>query len=116
MMDAEFSTFETEMNRGFLQLLALVALERKRYGYGMIKRLEGAGYAVEENTLYPLLRRLEKNGWIAGAWDVTEPRPKKYYVITEKGKTVRSQALKVRSEQSRTLDRLMEVDCHVQEP
>jgi len=113
MMDAEFSTFETEMNRGFLQLLALVALERKMYGYGMIKQLELAGYAVEENTLYPLLRRLEKNGWIASEWDVSEGRPRKFYVITEKGKDVRAQALKVLAEQSETLRRLMEVDHNV---
>jgi PadR family transcriptional regulator PadR len=113
MMDAEFSSFETEMNRGFLQILALVALERKMYGYGMIKHLEAAGYAVEENTLYPLLRRLEKNGWIASEWDVSEDRPKKFYVITEKGKVVRAQALKVWAEQSGTLKRMAEVDRDV---
>ncbi len=84
-MDVEFGSFETEMNRGFLQVLVLVALERKMYGYGMIKLFEQTGYAVEENTLYPLLRRLEKNGWIKSEWDVGEDRPKKYYRITEAG-------------------------------
>lgn len=113
MMDAEFGSFETEMNRGFLQVLALVVLERRMYGYGMIRHLETAGYTVEENTLYPLLRRLEKNGWIAGEWDVSEGRPKKFYVITEKGKKVREQALMLRDEQTGTLARLMEVDQDV---
>ena len=59
MMDAGFGSFETEMNRGFLQILVLVVLERKMYGYGMIKHLEEMGYAVDESTRYPLLRRLD---------------------------------------------------------
>lgn len=112
-MDTEFGSFETEMNRGFLQVLALVMLERKMYGYGMIRHLEESGYAVEENTLYPLLRRLEKNGWIKGEWDVSGGRPKKFYVITGKGKKVREQALGVWEEQTRTLARLVEVDHDV---
>jgi len=115
-MDAEFGSFETEMNRGFLQVLALVVLDRKMYGYGMIKHFEAAGYTVEENTLYPLLRRLEKNGWIASEWDVSEGRPKKFYVITAAGRTVRAQALKVWAEQGKTLRKLMEVDHDVREP
>ena len=102
-MDPELSFLETEMNRGFLQVLVLVALERKRYGYGMIRYLEEMGYAVEENTLYPLLRRLEKNGWIESAWDVSEGRPKKFYSITDKGRAVRGQALEVWAEQTRIL-------------
>ena len=112
-MDIEFQPFETEMNRGFLQVLALVVLERRMYGYAMIRHLGEAGYTVEENTLYPLLRRLEKNGWIAGEWDVSEGRPKKFYVITEKGKTIRERALGVWKEQAKTLARLTEVDHDV---
>jgi PadR family transcriptional regulator PadR len=107
-MDPELSFFETEMNRGFLQVLVLVALEQKTYGYAMIKHFEEMGYAVEENTLYPLLRRLEKNGWITSLWDVTEDRPKKFYRITEKGRTVRKQALEIWAGQNETLERMKE--------
>ena len=108
-MDPELSSFETEMNRGFLQVLVLVALEQEMYGYGMIKHFELMGYAVEENTLYPLLRRLEKNGWIASVWNVSEDRPKKFYRITEKGRAVREQALKTWTEQNEMLNRMKEV-------
>ena len=107
-MDPEFKSFETEMNRGFLQVLVLAVVERKMYGYGMIKHLEKIGYAVEENTLYPLLRRLEKNGWVKSEWDVGEDRPKKFYVITDKGKTVREQALKIWTEQNEILRKTKE--------
>lgn len=102
-MDREFASFETEMNRGFLQVLVLVALEKRMYGYGMINRLEGMGYRVEENTLYPLLRRLEKNGWIGSEWDVSEDRPRKFYSITEAGRVVREQALALWTKQAEIL-------------
>jgi len=110
-MDREFASFETEMNRGFLQVLVLVALEKRMYGYGMINRLEGMGYKVEENTLYPLLRRLEKNGWIMSEWDVSEERPRKFYSITEAGKVVRGQALALWSKQAGILEKFKEDGC-----
>jgi PadR family transcriptional regulator PadR len=112
-MDPELGFFETEMNRGFLQVLVLVALEQKMYGYGMIRRFEELGYRVEENTLYPLLRRLEKNGWIRSEWDVSEDRPKKFYSVTERGKLVRDQALKMWAEQTAILDGIKEAARHV---
>ena len=112
IMDVEFGSFETELNRGFLQVLVLVALERKMYGYGMIKLFEQTGYAVEENTLYPLLRRLEKNGWIKSEWDVSEDRPKKYYVITGAGASVRERALAIWSGQSEILNKMKEANRH----
>ena len=110
-MDREFASFETEMNRGFLQVLVLVALEKRMYGYGMINRLEGMGYRVEENTLYPLLRRLEKNGWIRSEWDVSEERPRKFYSITAEGKVVREQALALWSKQADILEKFKEDGC-----
>lgn len=109
-MDPELSFLETEMNRGFLQVLVLVLLERKGYGYGMIKHLEEIGYAVEENTLYPLLRRLEKNGWIKSEWDVSGDRPKKFYAVTDCGRTVREQALAMWAEQAEILNTMKEAD------
>ncbi len=109
----EFKAFETELNRGFLQVLVLVALERKMYGYRMVKLLEELGYAVEENTLYPLLRRLEKNGWIASEWDVSEDRPKKYYAVTGEGRAARERALAVLARQNAVLAKMKEDDRHV---
>jgi PadR family transcriptional regulator PadR len=107
-VDPEIGSLETEMNRGFLQVLALVALEGKKYGYGMIRHLAEMGYAVEENTLYPLLRRLEKNGWIESEWDVGEDRPKKFYRITDRGREVRAQALAIWSGQNDVLRKMEE--------
>ena len=92
-MDPEIRYFETEMNRGFLQILALTLLERESYGYAMVRFSRGTGLPVEENTLYPLLRRLEKNGWIRSKWDVSEDRPRKFYVVTKEGRALRTELL-----------------------
>jgi len=105
-MNVDIIHFEAEMNRGFLQVLVLVALEKAMYGYQMIREFEKRGYNVEENTLYPLLRRLEKNALIKSKWDVSEGRPKKYYSILREGKAIRSRLLKIWSEQDKILNKL----------
>lgn len=105
-MSEDTSHLAAEMNRGFLQVLALLALEKSMYGYSMIKAFEKKGYEVEENTLYPLLRRLEKNGSIRSEWDISEGRPKKFYIITPVGMTVRTELLRIWSEQNEILEEL----------
>ncbi|HVO74763.1 MAG TPA: PadR family transcriptional regulator [Ignavibacteriaceae bacterium] len=108
-MEIDITNLETEMNRGFLQILVLAALEQKMYGYQMLKELEELGYRVEENTLYPILRRQEKNGLIKSEWDVTGDRPKKFYIITPQGRSVRKKALSIWNEQNEILKKLMEI-------
>ncbi len=112
-MTEEAVKFETEMNRGFLQVLVLVLLERSMYGYLMLKHLEKLGYAVEENTLYPLLRRLEKRNLIQSEWDVSQDRPKKFYVISKKGKDLRKDLLKIWREQNEILNHFLEENKNV---
>lgn len=112
-METIISPFETEMNRGFLQVLALVLLEKKMYGYSMVKQIEEKGYAIEENTLYPLLRRLEKKGLIKGTWDVSEDRPRKFYILTEEGRSIRRQLLDIWHRQNEILNHLLEENKNV---
>ncbi len=102
----------TEMNRGFLHILALALLEKDMYGYAMVKHIETLGYKVEENTLYPLLRRLEKNGWIASKWDVSEDRPRKFYAITAGGRALRAGLLEVWANQNRILGAIAKENVH----
>jgi PadR family transcriptional regulator PadR len=107
-MEIDISPFETEMNRGFLQVLVLVLLEKNMYGYSMVKQLEEKGYALEENTLYPLLRRLEKKGLINGKWDISTDRPRKFYALTEEGRAVRRRLLEIWHKQNEILNHLLE--------
>ena len=112
-MNPEIGSFETEMNRGFLQILVLALLENEMYGYSMVRTIRDLGYEVEENTLYPLLRRLEKNGWVTSKWDVSEERPRKFYAITDAGRGLRSELLGIWKKQNEILKNLMKEKSHV---
>jgi DNA-binding PadR family transcriptional regulator len=112
--EPDIGSLETEMNRGFLHILVLALLERNMYGYAMVRHIESLGYKVEENTLYPLLRRLEKNGWITSKWDLTEDRPRKFYSVTAEGRALRAGLLEVWKTQNRILEEIRKENAHVQ--
>ena len=75
-----------ELNRGTVALGVLLTTDRPVYGYSLVTTLREAGLEVEQNTLYPLLRRLESQGLLSSAWDTGESRPRKYYRLTEEGR------------------------------
>ncbi len=47
-----------------------------------------AGFGVDANTLYPLLRRLEKQGLLVSEWNTDESRPRKFYRTSTEGLAV----------------------------
>ena len=77
-----------ELRRGFSVVMVLARLGREQYGYTLLKELDAAGLAVDQNTLYPLLRRLESQGLLTSTWKVEEQRPRRYYARTALGTTV----------------------------
>lgn len=84
---------DRELKRGSAELLILSLVEaRPRHGYEMSKLIESRSEgAVRFNvaSLYPLLYRLEKRGWIEGRWvDKAEQRRRRYYRLTAQGKKV----------------------------
>ncbi|MCD1293926.1 PadR family transcriptional regulator [Methanocella sp. CWC-04] len=85
--------FETEVKRGVMQVAVMCLLDQEMYGYDIIKSLKENGLNVEEGTLYPILRRLEDEGLLSSRWETVGPRPRKYYIITDKGKDVRVKLL-----------------------
>lgn len=74
-----------ELKRGTLVLSVLLNTKEPTYGYSLVQKLNDAGIDIEQNTLYPLLRRLEKQNLLKSEWDTTESRPRKYYHISELG-------------------------------
>jgi transcriptional regulator len=84
---------DRELKRGSAELLILSLVEaRPRHGYEMSKLIEmRSGGAVRFNvaSLYPLLYRLEKRGWIEGRWvDKAGQRRRRYYRLTGTGKKI----------------------------
>lgn len=78
----------TELRRGTLTLAVLSQLRSPQYGYLLVQSLEKSGISIEQSTLYPLLRRLEKQELVTSSWDTTESRPRKYYVLSEYGRDI----------------------------
>ncbi|WP_079529600.1 PadR family transcriptional regulator [Halobacillus hunanensis] len=77
-----------ELRRGTITIGALSQLHQPQYGYSLVTTLKEKGIYVEPGTLYPLLRRLEKQGLLESKWDTNETRPRKYYLLSELGKEV----------------------------
>ena len=69
-------------------MATLLYLRQSHYGYALLQKMQEGGISIEANTLYPLLRRLEEQGLLTSSWDVSESRPRKYYVISYRGEEV----------------------------
>ncbi|HKT01018.1 MAG TPA: PadR family transcriptional regulator [Rugosimonospora sp.] len=74
-----------ELRRGTVVLACLLILKEPNYGYALLDLLDRSGFAVDANTLYPLLRRLEKQGLLTSDWNTDESRPRKFYRTSEDG-------------------------------
>jgi PadR family transcriptional regulator, regulatory protein PadR len=84
-MSTLLNSLTTELRRGTLTLAVLSQLRTPQYGYSLVRLLEYSGISIEQSTLYPLLRRLEKQELVTSSWDTTESRPRKYYVLSDYG-------------------------------
>ncbi len=74
-----------ELRRGTVVLACLRLLAEPGYGYGLLEALEARGFETDANTLYPLLRRLEKQGHLTSEWNTDESRPRKFYRTSAAG-------------------------------
>ncbi|SRR5690606_809868 len=87
-VDEQVNNLRLELRRGIVVLAVLSQMDTARYGYSLMQRLAERGLEIEEGTLYPLLRRLEKQGLLESEWEVGESRPRKYYRISPTGREV----------------------------
>ena len=76
--------------RDVLPLLVLHLIgQGPSYGNQLMERIAGMTegvLSVNPNTMYPLLRRLEEQGWIEGKWEHPERRTRRYYSVTPEGR------------------------------
>ena len=79
----------SQVRRGILEYSILLLTKNKSmYGYELITALNRHDVlSTTEGTLYPLLKRLEKEGLVVPTWKETTPGvpPRKYYDLTEEG-------------------------------
>ena len=91
MQDISSGAFDRELKKGSAELLILSLLEfHARHGYEISKLIEqrsDGALSFRVASLYPLLYRLEKRGWICGKWvEKAGQRRRRYYRLTEQGR------------------------------
>lgn len=89
MPGEELDEWVAQMRRGMLEFCILALLEDgASYGYEIVTRLAAAPLlAAGEGTIYPLLRRLRRDGRVATFWRESEAGPpRQYYELTADGR------------------------------
>ncbi len=89
----ESKAIDSEWKKGSAELLVLSLVEaRPRHGYEISKLIEQRSQGAlrfHVASLYPLLYRLEKRGWIQGRWvEKSGQRRRRYYRLTSSGEKV----------------------------
>jgi PadR family transcriptional regulator, regulatory protein PadR len=88
-----FDALRLELRRGCLIVAVLAQLRSEHYGYTLRKALTDQGLAIEESTLYPLLRRLETQKLLTSQWREEDKRNKRFYKLSREGETILTQLL-----------------------
>ena len=89
-MENNSENIRSQRRKGVLEYCILCILARKEaYASAIIEELKAANMIVVEGTLYPLLIREKNQGYLTYRWEESpQGPPRKYYVITEKGKAL----------------------------
>ncbi len=108
-MDTDrFEALRLELRRGCLTLAVLAQLRVEHYGYTLRKALSDQGLEIDENTLYPLLRRLETQGLLTSEWREENRRNKRFYRISPEGEEIFGQLLEEWNKINQALDKIIE--------
>ncbi len=98
-----------QFKKGVLELCVLVLLAKQdRYGYELVHTIS-KHIAISEGTVYPLLRRMTKEGYCTTYLQESNEGPsRKYYKLTEKGKEYMRQLKSEWDEFVRGVNEIME--------
>lgn len=99
-----------ELRRGTIVLSVLCRLSSPTYGYSLVQDLSENNISIEANTLYPLLRRLEKQELLRSEWETSGAKPRKYYMLTGLGQEVCQQLKLEWNHMVMTMNHLMKED------
>ena len=116
MLGMNDSRFSSELIRSSTGLLILTLLrDRPMYGYEILMTLENRGNGdlkFKQGTLYPLLYRLKREGWLKPKWE-TPPQGKKrkVYSLTTAGRKVQRARLKEWHRFTKAVDSILQ-ECN----
>ena len=110
MITDAFENLRLELRRGGLTIAVLAELRTEQYGYTLRKALAEHGLAIDEGTLYPLLRRLETQGLLTSEWREENKRSKRFYHLSTEGELILKQLLDEWHSLSDSLSRILAED------
>jgi DNA-binding PadR family transcriptional regulator len=101
-----------EAQKGYIRVAVLILLSNKpSHGYEIMKEIKDKTHGFYKPTpggVYPILRDLEKSGYIKGEWNRQNNRNIKTYRITEKGKIILRNAIVKQSEIANNMNTLFQ--------
>ncbi|HSK42350.1 MAG TPA: helix-turn-helix transcriptional regulator [Candidatus Binatia bacterium] len=103
-----FENLKLELRRGCLIVAVLAQLRQEHYGYTLRKALDDLGLAIDEGTLYPLLRRLETQGLLVSEWREENKRNKRFYKLSRQGEVILQQLLQEWQTINASLERILQ--------
>jgi PadR family transcriptional regulator PadR len=105
--DEIFENLRLELRRGCLSVAVLAQLKVEHYGYTLRKALADLGLAIDEGTLYPLLRRLETQGLLVSEWREEDKRNKRFYKLSPTGRQILKQLVAEWQHLNQSIDRIL---------
>jgi len=106
------SNWLKETQKGYIRIATLILLSKKpHHGYELMKEIKVRSRGFWKPTaggMYPILKDLQKSGYIQGEWDTKTKRRKKIYKITRSGKIVLNRALAKENQLADTMSNLLE--------
>ncbi len=105
--DKTTASWLKELQKGFIRIGVLIFLSKKpAHGYEIMKEINSRSKGFWQPTpggVYPILRDLEKSGYIKGQWQTQNNRRLKVYKITASGETILRRAILKQAEISKNI-------------
>ena len=106
------SNWLKETQKGYIRIATLILLSKKpHHGYEIMKEIKERTRGFWKPTaggIYPILKDLQKSGYIQGEWETKTKRRKKIYVITQAGRAVLKRAIAKENQLAATMRTLFE--------
>jgi PadR family transcriptional regulator PadR len=96
------------IRKGLLEFLVLrIVAAEKVYVADILKQLSATQFSTQEGTLYPLLSKMRREGLVDYEWKESEAGPpRKYYLLTDKGREQLRETLQYWTEINETVKKL----------
>jgi len=106
--------FQTTLKKGSMELVLLhLVSDQDRHGYDIGKLIElrtGGRLTYHLSSIYPVLRRMEKRGWVKGRWvEKAGERRRRFYTLTAKGRRALASQQEQWQEFANAMDEVLEL-------